>query len=212
MTARKVYALCNFKNHHSEYVAPRIEEKLRDEIGATLPLSYQLEGNQTAHVTVGTVIDDAVRMLARSSGNTLFTLYFEVEHPRSFQFQVQVTRGGVGSFIGGLLYSAQLTKSTPGEISLEKPRTFGNSKFTGNNQLSEKLNYQTELIKQANKFSRTRIGYSGIIVQIPRFFKLVPNERGTLLVINTLPKTSLTNCLLGIKDFLELVGQLEAAL
>ena len=135
MTDRKVYALCNFKNHQSEYVAPRIEEKLRDEIGATLPLSYQLEGNQTAHVTVGTVIDDAVRMLARSSGNTLFTLYFEVEHPRPFQFQV--TRGGVGSFIGGLLYSAQLTKPTPGEVSLEKPRTFGNSKFTGNNQLRE---------------------------------------------------------------------------
>ncbi len=209
MTEKKVFTLCNFKTHQSDYVAPRVEEKLRAEIGASLPLVYQIQGAQSAKATAGTVMADAARLLVGGSGNTLFTLHFSPDQPRSFQLLVKINRGGVGSFIGGLLYSIQLNKFIAGEVSLEKPKMFGNSKFSGQPQVSEQLNQQDELLKQANKFSRTRIGYSGINVEIPRYFRIVPNERGSLLVIGTLPKPGLSNCLLNAKEFLDLATKIE---
>ncbi len=214
MSEKKVYALCNFKTHKPDDIVPKIQEKLRDEakLGPTSPLPYDIEGATSGQTTAGTVLNDALRMIATHSAKGLFTLHFKLEQPRLFQLRIQLTRGAVGSFVGGLLYSTQLHKAISGEVVLEKPKTFGNSKFTGESTVSEKLNQNADFLKKANKFSRIRIGYNGISVQIERFFKIVPNEGGALLVINTLPKTGLASTLLNVEEFLELATMLEAIL
>lgn len=211
MAEEKVYANCNFKSPQAEYIAPLIEGKLRSELNLTASLAYQIQGAGTQRANVGTLVSDAARLMIGSSATQLFTLHFDLIEPRVFGLRVQLSRHGIGAHIGGLLYSIRLNKLVTGEVGLEKPKTFGTSKFTGDAQFSEKLNSNPDLLKIANKFSRTRIGYSGIIVEIPRLFKIVPQEAGAVLIINTLPKMGLNNCLLQTREFLELVARIEAA-
>ncbi len=98
--------------------------------------------------------------------------------------------------------------------SLEPEKTFSKSKFTGDGATAEKLNASAPLIKQVNGFVRTEYQAGNEKVQTERFLKLEPFEGGSLLSVNTLPKSKwlgLTS-ILDATAFLEVASAIEGAL
>jgi hypothetical protein len=102
---------------------------------------------------------------------------------------VQVDRQGIGCHAGTIVFSAKLAKTAAGEVALEAPKTFGSSKFSGDAATAAKLNSSKDLLKRADKFSRTKSDVGGGI-KMDRFFKLGPFETGSILVAGTLPRAT----------------------
>jgi hypothetical protein len=135
-------------------------------------------------------------------------------YARPAQLQVNVNRQGVGSHVGLLLYTAQLSKAVAGEVALEEPKFFGKSKFAGDGAASARLNANGELIKRANNFARVESQSGGLTLKIKRCCKVVPNEGGSLLIVGTLPRPTKMGMSAAIdaKDFFEMAEMVEASL
>lgn len=195
-------------------VGPKVEEKVREEIGASGPLTYQVEMGEKTEVTVGRFFKDIGRSLLGGRAETLFCLHFILPQPRPAELDVLVDRQGIGSHVGPILYSAKLSKPVAAEVALEPPKTFGKSKFAGDPAASEKLNAKSDLIKRANDFARTESQCGGLTVKIERFCKLVPCENGSALIVRTLsrPIKMGFGATLDAKDFFDIASMVEAAL
>lgn len=195
-------------------VGAKVEEKVREEVGASAPLAYQVEMGEAAALSVGSFLRDVGSALVGGKDEALFRLHFDLAQPRSTHLQIAVNRQGVGSHVGLLLYSTQLAKPVGSEVTLEEPKFFGKSKFTGDGAACGKLNANGELIKRANNFARTESQSGGLTLKIKRCCRLIPNERGALLVIGTLPRPVKMGlgAAIDAKDFFDIADMIEAAL
>ncbi|MDX6576674.1 MAG: hypothetical protein QOE96_2627, partial [Blastocatellia bacterium] len=95
-----------YNSQDAASVGPKVEEKVREELGASAPLSYQVETGEAATATVGSVLGDIGRALMGGAENMLFRLNFDLAQPRPANLQVSVNRQGIGSYVGMLVYSA----------------------------------------------------------------------------------------------------------
>ncbi|MBV9209534.1 MAG: hypothetical protein JOZ52_02830 [Acidobacteria bacterium] len=204
-----------YSSQKIETIGPKIEEKIREEVGAPAPLAYEVEEGGASKASLGSVLGDIAGALIGGEANQLYYLHFNLQQPRPAHLQVSVSRQGVGSHVGLLLYSAPLSKPVGGEVNLEDPKTFGNSKFTGDAAASERLNAQGDLVKRVNKLARTESSVGGLKLTIKRCCKIVPQDGGgSLLVISTLPRPTKMgfSATVDAKEFFDLAGMVEAAL
>ena len=203
-----------YGNQQPEKVSAQVEEKLRKELGDTVPVPFQIESGEAGKTTVGSVLGDMGRALIGGHANLLFALIFDIAAPRPAQLRVSVIRQGVGCYVGSLLYSTKLSKSVKSEVTLEPPKTFGSSKFIGDTEAAAKLNAKGDIAKRVGKFARTQSEMGSITVKVDRLFKIVPQDSGSLLVINTLPRmTSMgMDAAMDSKEFMGIAGLIEAAL
>jgi hypothetical protein len=203
-----------YGSQQPEKVGPQVEEKLRKELGAAAPLPYKVEAAGTGGTTAGTVLADVARGLFGGQANTLFTLVFDLTAPRPAQLRAVVERQGVGCHVGPLLYSAPLSKAVKGEVTLEGPKMFGAAKFTGEADVSAKLNAKGDLLKRLGKLARTESEIGGLTLKMERLVKLAPQEQGALLVVGTLPRSTSMgmDAALDAKEFMDLAALIEGAL
>jgi hypothetical protein len=185
-------------------VGAKVEEKVREEIGAGAPLAYQVEGGEAGTATVGSFLSDIGNALVGGKDETLFRLHFDLTQPRAAHLQISINRQGVGSHAGLLLYSTSINKPVAGEVALEDPKFFGKSK----------LNANGDLIKRANDFARVESQSGGLTLNIKRCCKVVPHEGGSMLVIGTLPRPIKMGfgAAIDAKDFFDIANMVEAAL
>lgn len=203
-----------YSNQQSDKIGPSVEEKLRKEIGAAGPVPYKVEETGAGGTNAGTVLGDMAKALLSGHSNVLFTLVFDVAAPRPATLAAHVARQGVGAHVEALLYSTKLSKPVGSEVTLEAPKMFGSSKFLGDAEAIKKLNANGDLVKRANKLARTESEIGGLTIKMDRLFKLVPQEGGALLVINTLPRaTSMgLDAMLDAKEFFDIAALVEKAL
>ncbi len=194
-------------------VGAKVEEKVREEIGATAPVPFEVEMGEARTATVGSVISDIGSALLGGSDTTLFRLNFDLA-PRPAKLQVSMSRQGVGSHAGLLLYSARLSKPIAAEVALEDPKFFGKSKFAGDATATARLNANSDLIKRANDLARVESQSGGLTLKIKRCCKIVPDEGGSLLIVATLPRPIKMGfgAAIDAKDFFDLAAMVEAAL
>jgi hypothetical protein len=203
-----------YGNQQAEKIGPQVEEKVRKETGSASPVAYSVESGEAGSTSAGSVLGDVARGLFGGKTNTLFTLVFDIATPRAAQLRTTVIRQGVGAYVGSLLYSTRLSKPVKSEVSLEPPKTFGSSKFIGDADAGAKLNAKGDIAKRVGKFARTKTEMGSITVEMARLFKIVPQDAGSLLIVNTLPRmTSMgMDAAIDAKDFFEIAAMIEAAL
>jgi hypothetical protein len=195
-------------------VGTKVEEKVREELGADAPLAYQVEEGEAGKLSVGSFLKDVGGALVGGKDETLFRLHFDLPNSRPTQLQINVNRQGVGSHVGLLLYSAKLSKPVSGEAALEDPKFFGKSKFAGDAGVCGKLNANGELIKRANNLARVESQSGGLTIKIKRCCRVVPHEGGSMLVIGTLPRPVKMGlgAAIDARDFFDIAEMIEAAL
>jgi len=189
-------------------VGPKVEEKVREDVGATTPIPYEVQAGDAGTVTVGSVAEDIGKYFVGGRANSLFTLNFSFSEPRVAQLMANVTRYGRGSYVGLLVYTTVLSKPIAAEVILEDP------KLGGDPAVSAKLNANGPLVKLAGELARTETTVASGQIKIKRNCRLVPSEAGAALILNTLPRP----LKMGISattdagQFLQLAGMIEAAL
>jgi hypothetical protein len=195
-------------------VGAKVEEKVREEVGSSAPIKYEVEAGEAGTASFGSMLSDMAGALLGGKDKTLFNLHFDLPAQRPTRLQVSVNRQGVGSHVGLLLYTAQLSKPVFGEVALEDPKFFGKSKFAGDAAACGKLNANGELIKRANNLARVESQSGGLTLKIKRCCKLVPHEGGSLLIVGTLPRPVKMGfgAAIDAKDFYEIADMIEASL
>ena len=203
-----------YTSQDASYVGGKVEEKVREEVGATAPLTYQVETGEAGTATVGSFLSDIGNALVGGADKTLFRLNFDLTQPRPANLQISINRQGVGSHAGLLMYSTKISKPIAGEVALEDPKFFGKSKFVGDATAAAKLNGNGDLIKRANDFARVESQSGGLTLKIKRCCKVVPHEGGSMLVITTLPRPIKMGfgATIDAKDFFDIADMVEASL
>ena len=203
-----------YTSQDAAYVGGKVEEKVREELGASAPLAYQVETGEAGTATVSSFLSDIGNALVGGADETLFRLNFDLTQRRPAHLQVSINRQGVGSHAGLLMYSTALSKAIAGEVALEDPKFFGKSKFVGDATAAAKLNANGDLIKRANDLARVESQSGGLTLKIKRCCKVVPHEGGSMLVITTLPRPIKMGfgAAIDAKDFFDIADMVEAAL
>jgi hypothetical protein len=203
-----------FGSQKPEKIAPVLEEMLRKEIGAPMPIAYQILNAETRSVSAQSLLSDYGRMIVGGNETPLFLFQFTLAMPRPAELQVRVNRQGIGAHVGLLSYAARLVKPIGSEVSLEPPKMFGASKCIGDPQGIARLNNNGDLLKRLNKLARTESEVGGLKLKIERFLKIVPQASGSLFILNTLPRATSMGfgATLDAKEFLDLVALVEATL
>jgi len=203
-----------YTSQDAAYVGAKVEEKVREEVGASAPLTYQVETGEAGAATIGSFLSDIGSGLIGGKDETLFRFNFDLSQRRPANLQVSINRQGVGSHAGLLMYSTKIAKPVAGEVALEDPKFFGKSKFAGDATAAAKLNGNGDLIKRANDFARVESQSGGLTLKIKRCCKVIPHEGGSLLVIATLPRPTKMGfgAAIDAKDFFDIADLVEAAL
>lgn len=203
-----------YTSHKIEVIGPKVEEKLREELGAPAPLPYQVEDGNAGEMTAGKFFSDIAGGILGGKSDVLFNLHFDLTQPRPVHLQVSMNRQGVGSHAGLLLYSTWLSKPVGSEVWLDDPKMFGKSKFKGDPMASERLNANGDLIKRANDFARVESQSGGMKLTIKRYCKIIPQEQGTMLVVGTLPRPIKMgfSASFDAADFFAIAAMIEASL
>jgi len=203
-----------YTSQDAAYVGGKVEEKVREEVGATAPLTYQVETGEAGAATIGSFLSDIGCGLIGGKDETLFRFNFDLTQKRPATLQVSINRQGVGSHAGLLMYSAKLAKAIAGEVALEDPKFFGKSKFGGDATAAAKLNANSDLIKRVNDFARVESQSGGLTLKIKRCCKVIPHEGGSMLVVGTLPRPTKMGfgAAIDAKDFFDIADLVEAAL
>lgn len=203
-----------YTSQDAAYIGAQVEEKVREEVGASAPLTYQVETGEAGTATVGSFLSDIGNALVGGKDEALFRLHFDLTQRRPANLQVSINRQGVGSHAGLLMYSTSISKPIAGEVALEDPKFFGKSKFTGDATAAAKLNGNGDLIKRANDFARVESQSGGLTLKIKRCCRVVPSEGGAMLVIGTLPRPTKMGfgAAIDAKDFFDIADMVEASL
>ena len=196
------------------YIGEKVEEKVREEIGAGAPVTYQVQTGEAGMATIGSFLSDIGNALLGGKDETLFRLNFDLTQRRPAHLQVSVNRQGVGSHAGLLMYSTKLAKPVTGEIALEDPKFFGKSKFAGDATAAARLNANGDLVKRCNDLARVESQSGGLTLKIKRCCKVIPHEGGSMLIIGTLPRPVKMGfgAAIDAKDFFDIADMVEAAL
>ena len=201
-----------FGNQDPGKIGPAVEEKLRKDLGATVPIDYRVEDAGLGATNLASVLVDIGSVLGGGKTNLLFTLVLPLPCAREATLRARVERQGIGAYVGSLLYSTTLSKPVASEISIEGHKSFGTPKFLGDATAAAKLNGARDLAKRVDKFARTEAEMGSI--KVPRIFAIAPHEGGSLLVINTLPR--MTSMGMGAevdaREFVEIAAAIEASL
>jgi len=177
-----------YNSQDAAVVGPKVEEKVREEIGAGSPVVYTVEQGNAGPSTVGAFLHNIGTQLVGGAEETLFHLHFDLQQPRCAHLQVSLNRQGVGCHVGLLLYSAPLARPVSGEIYLEDPKMLGKSKFIGDATACAKLNANGDLLKHVNDLARTESQAGGQTIKIKRYCRIVPEGNGSSLVLATLSR------------------------
>jgi hypothetical protein len=207
-----------FMSQKAETIAPKLERRIRREIGSGAPLSYKVEDGEAHAATAGSLLGDVGAALARKERGApfLFRLDFQLPAPRPASLRVSVARQGFGSYVASLLYSTQLRKPIAGEVSFEESSDDWRSKprFVGDAATAERLNADRNLIKHVNllTFPWTQLG--SMKISIRRFCTITPAGGGGLLTAAALPRAYWLGFRLtgNAKEFLEVASMIEAVL
>lgn len=207
-----------FMSQKVETVAPKLERRLRKEIGAGPPLDYTVEDGEADGASVGSLLGDVGAALVHKerAAPFLFRLNFRLPQPRPVNLRVSVARQGFGSYVASFLYSTRLSKQIAGEVSFEESSNDWRSKprFVGDEPTAERLNANRELIKQVNllTFPWTQLG--SLKISIRRFCTITPAPGGAQLTAAALPRSYWLGYRLtsNAKEFLELASMIEAVL
>lgn len=179
-----------FYSDKPEKNGPKVETKLRKEFGASQPLFYETEiEGQYKPNSVGQALGDMGAALFSGRARPLYTFRFDVNQPRTCEVRVHVIKAGGAVALGSLLYTTTLRKPVAGPVNLEDAKAFSKSRFIGEPGLSARLNANADLIKRINKFVRTSYQVGNEKVSTARFLQISPFDGGSLLAINTLPRS-----------------------
>jgi hypothetical protein len=202
-----------YSGHQPEKVAARVEEKLREEMGAPAPIPCCIERND-ADMSAAATARWTAGLLIGGHCNYLCTLVFDLITPRPAQLQASVYRQGVGCQVGRLLYSAELSKPITGEVVLEQPKVVRASQFTGNAEVATQLNANRELLNRLGEFSRIKSRLGGRTTTVERLVKITSHDGGALVLISTMPRAASMGfrVFLDPKEFFEILEMLEIAL
>ena len=180
-----------FWTDNPEKNGPKVEKKLRKELGATEPIPFEVEiEGQYKPGSIGQVLGDMKAQLFGGRCRPLYTFRFTIGSPRPAEVRVSVIKEGGAIVLGSLTYSAPIAKPVPAPLQLEDAKVFSKSKFIGEPQTAEKLNGNKDLIKAINKFVRTEYSVGDAKVYANRYLQVVPFEQASLLTINTLPRAT----------------------
>jgi hypothetical protein len=203
-----------FGNHDPARIAASVEEKVRRSIGAPAPVPYTLEDGGAGSANAASVLVDIANVLGSGRTTPLLTIVFEIPGPRTATLRARVDRQGVGGYVGSLLYSAGISKTVGGEVTIEGHKTFGTPKFLGDPGAAGRLNAVKDLAKRVDKLARTEADMVSIKLRAPRVFRITPQGGRALLVLHTLPR--LTSMGMGAevdaREFLQIADAIEAAL
>lgn len=190
-------------------VAPKVEELLRKELGATGPIAYEVEDAGAGDTGAKSVLKDAGTYLFGGSTTRLLTIHFHITQPRPADLDVHLSRQGAGCYAGSLVFSTVTSKRIGGDVS------FGDDgKFAGDAGAAGKLNASKDVLKKCNAFAVKEGGLTGFEVKFPRLFKIAPNDYGAQIVGATTARSKSMgfSAAFGSKEFFELVSLIEAAL
>lgn len=203
-----------YTSQNAETIGAKLEEKVREETGSGGPLAYTVETGEDGAATVGSFFRDIGSALVGGADAVLFRFHFELPAPRPAHLMITMNRQGVGSHAGLIVYSAPLSKPVGGEVSLEEPKFWSKSNFTGDADASSKLNANGDLIKRVNSFARTESQSGGLTLKIKRACRVVPHENGSMLIIGTLPRPTKMGfgATIDAKEFFDIAQMVEAAL
>lgn len=199
------------KSQDAPKIAPYLEKKLREELGLSEQLGYEVKAGSGSPANFGTLLNDSVKLIIGGSANQLFAVNFSLVQPRPFNLHIQVLRRGIGAGVGGLFYFTQLSRLINDPVALQSPKSFGSAKFTGDSKISALLNTDTTLLKRINKFAQDKIAYTGVIFSIQRTFQLQPDPGGAQLIAYVMPKLGGISGKLSLeaKEFVELAATIE---
>ena len=200
-----------YSSRDPQTVGSKVEEIIRKETGALAPVPYTVTDGSPSQYTIGMALRQA---LVGGQLDQAFQLNFNLAQPRPACLQVSMDKQGIGCFAGTLLYSARLSKPVGGEVTLEPPKTFGKSKFIGDADTSARLNANSALVKLANSFARTESKIGGGTVKRERFFRILPEGAGSVLMVASLPRlTSMGfSATVDSRDFFEIASLVENVL
>jgi len=203
-----------YNSQDAATVGPKVEEKVREEIGAGVPVAYTVEQGNAGPATFGAFLHNIGTQLVGGAEETLFYLNFDIEQPRCAHLQVSLNRQGVGCHAGLLLYSAPLARPVAGEIYLEDPKMLGKSKFIGDAAACAKLNANGDLLKHVNDLARVESQAGGQTIKIKRYCRIVPHENGASLVLATLSRPTKMgfSATLDAPAFFDIVNLIEKTL
>ena len=174
----------------------------------------QLAGTNALGSLVDMGMETAMEKRGMLEAEPVCSVHFNMTQPRRAQLYADVGRRMKSVLVYRLQYTITLIKPVGGEVTLDET---GPRKFVGHPQTCAKLNAHRDLVTQARNFRKsswTRPGPLGTIT-VKSSLKIVPQSRGSLLTIVTLPRTSafgFGSYVLGAKAFFELVTMLEASL
>lgn len=197
-----------YNGQDEQTVAPKVEELLAKELGTGAPIAHTVE-SEGGGVSAATVLKDVGTYLFRGKVTPLFTIHFDLTQPRPIKLDVHMIRRGLGCVAGSLAYATVLNKRIAGEAVLGD-----DGKFAGDGDTAGKLNAKKDLLKKCDAFAVKKGGLTGLEMEIQRTMKIAPQEGGAQCIAVTLPRSKSMgfSASMGSKEFVEIVGLLEATL
>lgn len=182
----------NFVGSNIEKIGPKIAQMIRKEAGTTSPIPYQIE----VAAARSTTFSDLLAAGMGGSLDEIHRLVFELPGHRPTALRVSLVKMGLGSVIGSLLYSTEISKKINGEVFIEE---LGYGSFVGDPAAAEKLNADRELVKQANKFISTDLSLGGnTTVRASGYFGIRPENSKSLVIAKTLLKQKVLGAMFGL--------------
>ncbi len=195
-------------------IGPKVEEILRQDLGLNTPLEYSVS---LADAPVENLVASFAKGLSVAvfggKEKVLCNLVFNITNPRPVHIVMMINKMGIGCHVGSIAFITPINKTVGGVVSMEGPKVFGSSKFTGDAAAIAKLNNNKELLKLAEKFARVKSDVGGGL-KMERYVQLEPADTGSVLTIATLPRAYS----MGMKastdanDFITIASLMEQAL
>jgi hypothetical protein len=207
-----------YMSQKAETVAPKIERRIRKEIGANAPLNYTIDYGTTHTASVGSLLGDVGAALAgvRRDMPFLFYLNFQLPQPRAANLRAGIARQGLGCIVGTLLYSTPLSKRIGGEVSLETApsKVWEMVKFVGDEAIAARLNADARLLKRIGWLTRPETQIGAMKIETRRLCKIVPMDDGALFIAAALPRPKWLGFSMtaSAKEFFDTAAMIETVL
>jgi hypothetical protein len=194
-------------------IGSKAEEILRGDLGSDQPLAYTVNQPDAPKENIAASVAKAFSLaLFGGKENILCNLLFNITAPRQLTVIITMNKMGIGCHAGSIVFITPLSKTTGSTVSMEGPKVFGSSKFTGGDSAT-RLNNNKELVKLTEKFARTKSDVGGGL-KMERYVNIEPSETGSVLTIVTLPRAYSMGmkATTDAKDFITIASLIEQSL